>query len=147
MRLTFWSCLIRCANMKWIWGVLLKIQSGHDSVHRQTDGQTDKVKSIEAEGIITQMICYIRADSMLAPSQWETPLESNDISHWLGANLESALLYNHVVLKADWFSFRADSGFASSQRETALLCNDVSHWLGANLESAQSFIPERQELA
>ena len=40
-RHTFWSCLIRCANMKWIRWVLLKIQSGHDSVHRRTDGQTD----------------------------------------------------------------------------------------------------------
>ena len=39
MRHTFWSCLIRCANMKWIRRVLLKIQSGHDSVHRRTDGQ------------------------------------------------------------------------------------------------------------
>ena len=38
-RHTFWSCLIRCANMKWIRWVLLKIQSGHDSVHRRTDGQ------------------------------------------------------------------------------------------------------------
>ena len=38
---TFWSCLIRCANMKWIRWVLLKIQSGHDSVHRGTDGQGD----------------------------------------------------------------------------------------------------------
>ena len=35
------SCLIRCANMKWIRWVLLKIQSGHDSVHRRTDGRTD----------------------------------------------------------------------------------------------------------
>ena len=40
-RQTFWSCLIRCANMKWIPWVFLKIQSGHDSVHRRTDGQTD----------------------------------------------------------------------------------------------------------
>ena len=39
---TFWSCLIRCANMKWIRWVLLKIQSGHDSVHRRTDGETDR---------------------------------------------------------------------------------------------------------
>ena len=31
-----------------------------------------------------------RADSRLAPSQWETSLLSNDVSHWLGANLESA---------------------------------------------------------
>ena len=56
---TFWSCLIRCAKMKWIQWVLLKIQSGHDSVHRRTDRQTDKVKPVyppfnffEAEGII-----------------------------------------------------------------------------------------------
>ena len=40
-RHTFWSCLMRCANMKWIRWVLLKIQSGHDSVHRRTDGQGD----------------------------------------------------------------------------------------------------------
>ena len=42
-RHTFWSCLIRCANMKLIRWVLLKIQSGHDSVHRRTDGQMDTV--------------------------------------------------------------------------------------------------------
>ena len=39
---TFLSCLIRCANMKWIRWVLLKIQSGHDSVHGRTDGRTDR---------------------------------------------------------------------------------------------------------
>ena len=33
-----------------------------------------------------------RADSRLAPtSQWETSLQSNTVSYWLGANLESAL--------------------------------------------------------
>ena len=32
-----------------------------------------------------------RADSSFAPSQWETSLQSNAVSHWLGANLESAL--------------------------------------------------------
>ena len=58
-RHTFWSCLIRCANMKWIRWVLLKIQSRHDSVHRRTDRQTDKVipvyppfNFVEAVGII-----------------------------------------------------------------------------------------------
>ena len=34
-----------------------------------------------------------RADSRLAPSQWETSLQSNGISHWMGASLESALIY------------------------------------------------------
>ena len=32
-----------------------------------------------------------RADSRLAPSQWEMSLQSNAVSHWLGPNLESAL--------------------------------------------------------
>ena len=40
-RHTFWSCLIRCANMKWNRREFLKIQRGHDSVHRRTDGRTD----------------------------------------------------------------------------------------------------------
>ena len=63
-----------------------------------------------------------RADSRFAPSQWEMALLSNDVSHWLGANLGSG----------------ADSRFAPSQWEMALLSNDISHWLGANLESALS---------
>ena len=38
-RQTSGRCLIRCVNMKWIRWVLLKIQSGHDSVHRITEGR------------------------------------------------------------------------------------------------------------
>ena len=45
-RHTFWSCLIRCTNMKWIRRVLFRIQSGHDSVHRRTDGRAD----VQTEG-------------------------------------------------------------------------------------------------
>ena len=37
------------------------------------------------------LVHVIRADSRLAPSHWETALLCNDVSHWLGANLESAL--------------------------------------------------------
>ena len=33
-----------------------------------------------------------RGDSRLAPSQWETSLQSNAFSHWLGTNLESFLV-------------------------------------------------------
>ena len=33
-----------------------------------------------------------RTDSRSAPSQWETSLQSNIVSHWLGANLEPALI-------------------------------------------------------
>ena len=37
--------------------------------------------------------CYTRDDSRFAPSQWETALLCNEVSHWLGASLESALLH------------------------------------------------------
>ena len=40
------------------------------------------------------------ADSRFAPSQWETVLLCNDVSHWLGANLESALKYH--LKKKPW---------------------------------------------
>ena len=33
-------------------------------------------------------VCYnSRVDSRFAPSEWETSLQSNAVSHWLGANL------------------------------------------------------------
>ena len=41
---------------------------------------------------------HIRADSRLAPSQWETSLQSNAVSHWLGANLESTLSHPYSPL-------------------------------------------------
>ena len=36
-------------------------------------------------------LCICGADSRFAPSQWETALLCNDVSHWLDTNLESAL--------------------------------------------------------
>ena len=36
-----------------------------------------------------------RADSRFAPSQWETTLLCNNVSHWLGTNLQSAL--SHIT--------------------------------------------------
>ena len=41
-----------------------------------------------------------RADSRLAPSQWEMSLQSNAVSHLLGANLESALQDSRIVFVA-----------------------------------------------
>ena len=43
-------------------------------------------------------MCFRRADSQFAPSQWDTSLQSNAISHWLGANLESALFQCHFII-------------------------------------------------
>ena len=41
------------------------------------------------------VIYLYRADSRFAPSQWEMSLQSNTVSHWLGANLASALFTVH----------------------------------------------------
>ena len=40
-----------------------------------------------------------RADARIVPSQWETALLCNDVSHWLGTNLESALIYTHTSVQ------------------------------------------------
>ena len=48
---------------------------------------------------------------MLAPSQWETSLRSNAVSHWLGANLESALM-NSPVLAAAFIRPRLKTSFS-----------------------------------
>ena len=40
-----------------------------------------------------------RAASRFAPSQWETALLCNDVSHWLGASLESALCLSPIYAR------------------------------------------------
>ena len=39
-----------------------------------------------------KMEWYDMADPILEPTQWDMLLQSNAVSHWLGANLESALI-------------------------------------------------------
>ena len=53
-------------------------------------------------------ISNCRDHFVYAPSQWETTLHCNVISHWLGADV-----------------------YAPSQWKTMLQCNVVSHWLDA----------------
>ena len=62
-----------------------------------------------------------RADSRFVPSQWETLLQSNAIPHWLGANLESAVL----LLDHGWLMGQEiDSSYASTdQAEAAMEIN------------------------
>ena len=59
-----------------------------------------------------------RADSRLAPSQRETALLCNDVSHWLGVSLESAL-------RTD-----SDKGPATNRRQPICWLNDgIVYWL------------------
>ena len=45
---------------------------------------------------------WCRADCRLAPSQWETSLQSNTISHWLGINLEWVLWCTLILTHWGW---------------------------------------------
>ena len=47
-----------------------------------------------------------RADSRSAPSQWETVLLCNNVSHWLGTSLESALDYTRRHGQLNWLAVK-----------------------------------------
>ena len=57
------------------------------------------------DNIIRNLVWFVwsvsRADSRFAPSQWETALLCNGVSHWLGASLESApvSIFCHLLRK------------------------------------------------
>ena len=56
-------------------------------------------------------VVYFRADYRFAPSQWETALLCNDVSYWLGTNLESAWCRSFVLLSSRYNSlFRTVKG-------------------------------------
>ena len=44
--------------------------------------------SLRWTGMVANDMIYCRADSRIAPNQWEMSLQSNAFSHWLGANLD-----------------------------------------------------------
>ena len=91
MRHTFWSCLIRCANMKWIPQVLSKIQSGHVSVHKQTDGRTDR----RGETNIPPFN-FVEAGGMIIVSLFITPLKIQT-SLWR-CQFKTSVSYNHHMM-------------------------------------------------
>ena len=52
----------------------------------------------------------IRADFKFVPSEWETALLCNDISRWLGSNLESALGYHYFPVTFHITLFTSNGG-------------------------------------
>ena len=47
----------------------------------------------------------IRDDSRFAPSQWETALLCNNVSHWMGTSLESALITEQWQMCSCWTTY------------------------------------------
>ena len=56
------------------------------------DSRTFIWRRHESSYVVMTGFVMSRADSRFAPSQWNNALICNDVSHWLGASLESALI-------------------------------------------------------
>ena len=56
---------------------------------------------------------HSRADSRLVPSQWETSLQSNGVSHWLSANQKSSL---HLYTGNPFQTHRQELGYQQAHR-------------------------------
>ena len=87
---------------------------------------------IKCEQFITKWVLWSlwgRADSRFAPSQWETALLCNDVSHWLGASLESALLRDSVMLYCKYFECnrKYDIWFIIADRKCVLMVCTAIH--------------------
>ena len=63
----------------------------------------------------------VRADSRPAPSQWETALQSNPVSRWLGANLESFL----KIMYSSLISTHCENGVRTHFAQTS---NKINLW-------------------
>ena len=89
---------------------------------------------------------YNRADSMLVPRQWEMLLQSNTASHWLGTNLESALIWHLVAWS--WLVQTAPTSSAPHHctKQRWLVINlimwKIFQW--NSLWNSYIFIPENQ---
>ena len=82
-----------------------------------------------------------RADSRLALSQWETSLQSNAISHWLGANLESALKKATILQTITWraFSWKKTSEFYQNcPCFYGIFLITKQHWFRSRLDTEQA---------
>ena len=66
----------------------------------------------------------VRAESRFAPSQWETALLCNDVSHWLGASLESAL----IVTESNSYISRDHSNTPSHYLNQCWFIISRVHW-------------------
>ena len=72
-----------------------------------------------------------RPDYKLAPSQWETSLQSNAVSHWLGTTLESALIIVPTdcgMPLCDWYPTRSNVSESWKQVSPAISQNQPNKY-------------------
>ena len=71
-----------------------------------------------------------RVDSRFVPSQWEMALLCNNVSHWLGSNLESALEWPDNTMAGTrlnvWTDTQEVEFFDRLKKKIQYLFNDIS---------------------
>ena len=70
--------------------IMQLVAKAEENVPRESQSLTP-IFLLATAGEFLNMQAICRAESRFAPSQWETSLQRNAVSHWPGANLESAL--------------------------------------------------------
>ena len=111
-----WMISYRCA---WLFGgastclgqqfmVPGKGKGSHVDCFIKTESVVDRQRPFP--DVPVRLHCCVRADSRFAPSQWETALLCNDVSHWLGASLESALCFSKQTVICDLQSYMTIPG-------------------------------------
>ena len=103
-----------CIQGFWCYKMKLYAGSTNQVIWEQTDIQ-------HSWGFELQLCSlWYMADSRVVPSQWETSLQSNAISHWLGTNLKSTL----------WYMVAACENYPSHPRQVAVdtIKNLNLHW-------------------
>ena len=83
-----------CRSSKKIWTLFLSAITSAEMKYLK-NGPIDGNNLISAVPLKLSCLQYItwycRTDSRFVPCQWEMPLQSNGVSHWLGTNQEPAL--------------------------------------------------------
>ena len=79
-------------------------------------------RSSHCDGACGVAVRQTSADSRFAPSQWEMVLLYNDVSHWLGASLESALQI-FWRLPAVWWCFQCHWLHVTKNYKKEWLCD------------------------
>ena len=85
-----------------------------------------------------------RTDARFAPCQWETALLCNDISHWLGPNLKSALLYIsgwNLGNKVRCVTLKLTSTPRISQAERRVREQDIKTWTQVSKNTNKESMP------
>ena len=92
---------IHTSFMAMVWNAKLNDSTYPKNIRRCTRKCWSRDDSVCFDSLsipMSRLILFCRADSRFAPSQWGASLQSNAVSHWLGANLESALFFYYFFL-------------------------------------------------